>query len=123
MNAGGKKHSRDSLIEVPQHITPSAQAVIKAKGLATVLDRVFQEIQTLQLSGPQIQKVELEWEKDPEVEGWEMLSVTLWCQGTPDKARSLWRELDRVMDGLRQKLTRADLEKLNRFVSVGVDLQ
>ena len=106
-----------------KQVTPSAQEMIKAKRLAPIVDRVFQSIQTLQSSWPQIQKVEVEWEKDPEVEGWEMLSVTLWYQGFPDDARNCWRALDKVMNGLRQKLSKADLDKLNRFISVGVDVE
>jgi hypothetical protein len=105
-----------------KHITPAAQKMVKAKGLTEVLDQVLHKMQTLGLPAPQTHKVSVEWAKDPEIEGWEMLSVTLWSQGSPDEARSLWRALDQAMNELRQKLSKADLEKLNRFVSVGVDV-
>ena len=65
----------------------------------------------------------MEWETDPEVAGWEMLSVTLWSKGSPEAARNLWRELDLAMSALRQKLSQADLEKFNQYVSVGVDIE
>ena len=105
------------------HITPSAQEMIKAKGLATILDRVLQEIQTLQSPEPRIQKIEVDWEVDPEVKGWEMLAITLWSEGSPDDAHNLWRDLDKVMVALRQKVSKAELHKLNRLVSVGVDIE
>ena len=104
-------------------ITPAARKMIKTKGLAGVLSKVLEEIQTLQLPGSRTPNVNVDWAKDPEIEGWEMLSVTLWCQGSPDKARTLGRELDIVMHRLRQKLSGDDLEKLNRLVSVGVDVE
>ncbi|MSQ07389.1 MAG: hypothetical protein EXR54_06555 [Dehalococcoidia bacterium] len=106
-----------------KNITPATQKMIKAKGLAEVLSKVLEEIQALQLPGPETPKVEVEWAKDPEIDGWEMLSVTLWCQGSPDQARNLWGKLDQAMNELRQKLSKVDLEKLNRFVSVGVDVE
>lgn len=106
-----------------KQVTPLAQKMIDAKGLAEVLSKVLGAIQTLDLPGPQTQNVDIEWERDPEVEGWEMLSITLWCPGSADRARTVGGELGRAMDRLRQKLPRADLEKLDRFVSVGVDIQ
>jgi hypothetical protein len=106
-----------------KQVTPLAQEMIKTKGLVAIVDTVLQEIQTLPLSASQTRKVEVEWEKDPEVEGWEMLSVTLWSEGSPEDARNLWRELDLAMIALRQKLSQSDLYKFNQYVSVGVDIE
>jgi hypothetical protein len=97
--------------------------MMKAKGLVAIVELVLQEVQTLPSSASQTRKVEVEWEKDPEVEGWEMLSVTLWSKGSPEEARKLWRELDVAMTALGQKLPQADSEKFNRYVSVGVDIE
>ena len=113
----------NALPKVHKHVTPKAQEMIKAKGLATVLDRVFQEIQSLPLAKFQVQKVEVDWEVDPEVEGWETLFVTLWCYGSVDDAQECWSELDKAMARLRQKLSKDDLDKLNKLISVGVDTE
>jgi hypothetical protein len=108
--------------EMDLHIIPSARHMIKVRELDAVLDDVLREIQAIQPSSPEARKVEIEWEKDPEVEGWEMLSVTLWCKGSPEDARNLWRELDRGMKAYRQSLNETDLKKLNQLISVGVDI-
>ena len=97
--------------------------MIKAKGLAAIVDAVLREIQTLPSSTSQIGKVEVEWERDPEIEGWEMLSVTLWSKGSPQDTHNLWDVLDQAMNALRQNLSKADVEKLNKLVSVGVDIE
>ena len=52
-----------------------------------------------------------------------MLCVTVWAYGSVDDCRRCWKELDKAMDGLRRKMTKADLDKLNEFVSVGVDTE
>jgi len=113
----------NSLSKIHRHITPLAQEMIKAKGLATVLDRVFQEIQSLPLGEFQVKKVDVEWEVDPEVEGWETLFVTLWCYGSVEDAQECWGELDKAMARLRQTLSQAELDKLNKLISVGVDIE
>jgi hypothetical protein len=112
-----------TLSKIPEYITPSTQEMIKAKGLTRTLKKVLQEIEALQVPAPQIQKVEIEWEVDPEVEGWEMLSVTLLCHGSAEDAWSCWQELDKAMKQMRQRLPKADLDKLGKFISVGVDIE
>ena len=109
--------------KVLKHVTPSAQKMITARELAPLLDRVFQEVQALQLTRFQVQKVDVEWEVDPEVKGWEMLSVTLLCRGSVEDAWSCWQELDRAMKHLRERLSEVDLDKLDKYLSVGVDIE
>jgi len=113
----------DNGLRVPQYITPLAQEKIKTKGLTRVLKKVLQEIEALHVPAPQIQKVEIEWEKDSEVEGWETLFVTLWCQGSAENTWSCWQELDKAMGQLRQRLSKADLDKWNKCITVGVDIE
>ena len=109
--------------KVLKHVTPSAQKMITDRGLAPLLDRVFQEVHALPLTRFQVQKVDVEWEVDPEVKGWEMLSVTLLCRGSAEDAWSCQRELDNTMKQLREKLSKSELDKLYQFISVGVDIE
>jgi hypothetical protein len=97
--------------------------MIKTLELGPVLDRVFQEVQTLPLAEFQVRKIDVEWVVDPEIDGWETLCVTLWAYASIDDCLRCWQELNKAMDGLRQKMTKADLDKLNKHVFVGVDTE
>ena len=113
----------NTLPQIHKHLSPSAKEMIKTLELGPVLDRVFQEVQTLPLEEFQVRKIDVEWVVDPEVEGWEMLCVTVWAYGSVDDCQRCWQELNKAMDGLRQKMTKADLDKLNKHVFVGVDTE
>ena len=113
----------DTLPRIQKHISPSAQKKIEALELGPVLDMVFQEIHTLPLEEFQVRKLDVDWVVDPEIDGWEMLCVTVWAYGSVDDCQRCWKELDKAMDGLRRKMAKPDLDKLNEFVSVGVDTE
>mgnify|MGYP001579024080 CR=1 FL=1 len=105
-------------------ISDDATSMIKKEHLSAVIKTIEASIRQLWDGGDHIREVVVEREVDPEIEAREVLAVTVWMQNvSPERASSFWKGLLEQVNKLRAILSPDEWEKLNRLVSVGVDVE
>ncbi|MBI2304604.1 MAG: hypothetical protein HYU86_07660 [Chloroflexi bacterium] len=105
-------------------ISDEAKSMIKQEGLEAAIAMIKESITELWREGASIKEVVVEREVDPEIEALEVLAVTVWMQNVSSKeASSFWKALDDRMDVYRAALPPEEREKLDKGVSVGVDIE
>ncbi len=105
-------------------INDEAKSMIGKEHLETVMAAVEASITELGREGAHIREVVVERETDPEIEAREVLAVTVWMRdASPEDASSFWRLLHERIKLHKAALPREEREKLDKWVSVGVDLE
>jgi len=106
------------------HITEEAKSMVKQQGLETIMTAIDASIKELWQQGARIKETVVEREIDPEIETRKVLAVTVWMQdASPQYASSFWKLLHETIRKRRTLLSGEDKEKLDRLVSIGVDIE